>query len=798
MIRAHKEPLAKQPHTPVTEPNPHTHYPDLTPVRGVVLTRNRRGDAVDPTALRQWLRLNKEQFKARKVDLWEPGGNPEILLPLLGEAEHLDLPVSLHTTTRADPAVLPQLKEAGLFDVLLCPTALDPARMTAWADACAAAGLPLRLHLHGGLLVASPGGEVVDVLGGAAVLTIAFSDHYTQDNELPAPPFPRATLSHAIGLLHALADRGPELHLADIPFCRVPEGCWPYVANTPQRLVWHQHYHPDADWFARRMAALPPRRIQQAVELSLGRGASFHNAIDNAVLPWILRKPRGLYWLWFAHKLTRRLPFRRRKHKPLPEDVTYLEQRLEDYRATQQRAMGPVCAQCRLHPICDHHSDAFKAAFPGEPVEAIPGEPCADPLAFRGTASAWYDAIDDARRELPEKRRALAEKAVQIIQEQPPTGEIAAESYAIQDHATDRMPASVRWFSFANAELQSTVLDRLTPPFTLALTFGGGIADRIGFAFGRHARIMCPMTAYSHKIALHVDARGDFVLLRDGVPVAPCGFHDADLVPERLGDVLEPRIAMVNVDGQLVTQTVLVWEGAREQAPSEARHSVIIVCTRFARRLQAVLLALAHQEGIEPGALEVIVGYVPGIDATDDVLDDVQARYPELGVRRIPFGAGRDRAKGFMINECTALASGDWITLVDADILLPPDYFAQLDALGEEAVFAAPEGRYMLSPETTAAILLGEIRPHDDYAALQQGEYRHRESLGLPPGFCQSVRRNVFEEIRYAELDHFEGSDWLFSKQVVDTHGPETRLEGMGVLHLDHGGSQWYGTGKQR
>jgi len=263
---------------------------------------------------------------------------------------------------------------------------------------------------------------------------------------------------------------------------------------------------------------------------------------------------------------------------------------------------------------------------------------------------------------------------------------------------------------------------------------------------------------------------------------------------------VEPRIALINVDGQIVTQTVLLWEGETDRDVEKACHSVVIVCSRFSRRLQAALQALAHQQGRQSGDLEVLVAYVPGVDATDDVLDSLQAVYPALTLRRVPFAPERLRAKGFLINECTALATGEWVTLLDADILLPPDYFARLDALNADEVFAAPEGRHMLDATTSARILLGEFQPWNHYNELRQqaGEYRHQESEGVPPGFCQSLRRSVFDAIRYEELDHFEGSDWSFSRRVMDHFGPVRRLDGMAVLHLDHGGSQWYGTGKQR
>ena len=152
-----------------------------------------------------------------------------------------------------------------------------------------------------------------------------------------------------------------------------------------------------------------------------------------------------------------------------------------------------------------------------------------------------------------------------------------------------------------------------------------------------------------------------------------------------------------------------------------------------------------------------------------------------------------------MINSSAELASGDWFVLLDSDIVVPPDFFARMNALTGDAHYIAPDGRQMLTPKETGAVLLGHINTWDVYGELieGEGEYRRHESDGIPPGFCQCVRRDVFEETRYVEMGHFEGADWLFSKSVIDNFGKETRLEGMRVLHLDHGGSQWYGTEKQ-
>ena len=774
--------------------------PDIPSVRGLVLGQNQRGQSLDPTALRQWLRLSAEQLLVLKVDLWEPVARLERVLPLLEEARLLDLRLSLRTTARTDPDTLAPLIEAGLLDVLLCIDAGEIDLLTRWAEVCVSLEVALRIQLNVRDLGCALSPEALQALSTAKVLTFVLNDPLAPDGSGPNRPLHAQDLDGLIDMAKALSARGPEVHVMDVPFCQVPAELWPYISNRPQQMAHHQHYQNDALDVALTLFPLAPDRIRQYLEIALGRGASFHRGVDHAVLPWILRNPRGHFWLWFLHKLTRRLFRRRARALPLPEDTTALENRLARYRDDRKRALGDACARCRLHPICNHFTEDFGRLVPESAPTPVTGEPVYDPLAFRAHGAVWLDTVDAARFKVSAGLEGLARDARRQIADHTTAREIAAEAYEIEGHFTDRMPASVRWYSFSTAELQSTALARVASPFTLALTVGGGIADAVGFSFGRTARILCPMTAYSHQIVLHVDAAGHYVLLRDGIAVPPAAFHEAHRVPERLGSVVEPRIALINVDGQIVTQTVLLWEGESASAAVKAHHSVVIVCSRFSRRLQATLQALAHQRGLQPGDLEVLVAYVPGIDATDDVLDSLQSVYPALTLRRIPFAPDRLRAKGFLINECTALASGEWVTLLDADILLPPDYFARLDALDTDAVFAAPEGRHMLDAATTARILLGEFRPWDHYNELRQqaSEYRHQESDGVPPGFCQSVRRRVFDAVRYIELDHFEGSDWSFSRRVMDEFGPVRRLDGMAVLHLDHGGSQWYGTGKQR
>jgi hypothetical protein len=375
--------------------------------------------------------------------------------------------------------------------------------------------------------------------------------------------------------------------------------------------------------------------------------------------------------------------------------------------------------------------------------------------------------------------------------------EIAPADYGAENAHVMGSPGANRWCSIANVEKRSTSLGTWDPPVTLQVTVGGGHAEYAGFAFGEHARVLCPMDLLQHTLTLHVDSDGAYVLLRDGAPVRPVEFAGNFYAPRRLPTRLDPRLALWNIDKDIFTQSVLVWEGGGAPGPAlpPPRYSVIVVATRYARRLQAALLALATQADFPLEALEVIVAYVPGLDATDDLLDSLAAAVPALRVVRSPFTEADARAKGRLINESARLARGEWIVLLDADTVLLPHTFAAFERHAAASHFMAPDGRKMLDPESTARILLGRCDPAREWEALLAGpgEWRRREADGMPIGFCQAVRRDCFEAVRYEEHGHFEGADWRFARAVRERFGPETWLEGLPALHLDHGASNWYG-----
>jgi hypothetical protein len=106
----------------------------------------------------------------------------------------------------------------------------------------------------------------------------------------------------------------------------------------------------------------------------------------------------------------------------------------------------------------------------------------------------------------------------------------------------------------------------------------------------------------------------------------------------------------------------------------------------------------------------------------------------------------------------------------------------------------------MLPPDVTAQILLGNVKPWKSWNELLNGpgEFRFREADGVPIGFFQCVRKSCMKKVQYFEMDHFEGADWFFGYYMRKEFGKEHRLSGVPVLHLDHGGSQWFGTAKHR
>lgn len=774
----------------------------LPPTRGIITVHNLYGVSHDLTTLRKWIRLNSAVYKTDRIDVRIDEGERKLWKALSHFADSECVLLSLRIAEGCSYGTVESLLEENVHDICLETTADDIETAEEDLSLFTRHNLPVRVILRATPQLSEKVSHVSNVLKSASAVEIAAFNVFARHVDCINPDKEHAVIAAMNEVARLLRDTSVDIRLTGLPFCLVDIENLPVAFNKRQCFLDHLQYYWNSLEFAERMYRFGSRRLSAAIENLLARKTSVHNLIDAALFPWIQDYPRFYIRVWMFHKLTRRLRFFIPKPRPLPETSEEMDEALVWYSREVMKRSGRICGPCKYRLVCDHLSHTFARHFPNTAISTVSGEPIPATCASVSTRKRYYDAIDQKRLHLPERLLKLADTTRETILRMTPTREISADTYDIEGRYTHHMPGAVRWLSFGAGEMESTVLDRLKPPFVLSYTIGGGIASHAGFSFGRYAKIVCPMVDYSHRLALGVDKDGFYVLLRDGQVVRPTEFEPGTHVPPKLGGVLEPRINLHNVDGMILTQTVLLWEGEQEPCKKipTVKYSVVIISTRYTRRLQAALLSLAHQQGIENGLFEVVVGYVPGIDATDDLLDSIEASFPHLSVVRLPFAEGKIKAKGFMINESLSACSGKWILLMDADILLPPDTFTLLESIADNRHFIAPEGRKMLSPELTAKILLNEIRPWENYQELLQGpgEIRKREADGTPIGFFQCVRREILSRIPYHELDHFEASDWHFGRDVVMNYGWEYRIKDWYVLHLDHGGSQWYGTHKHR
>ncbi len=772
----------------------------IPPSRGLIVTHDHRGRPYAPIDLKRWIRYGRLAHRCGKFDVLDRSAGLSAIGALFEGARELQAVLSLRTDCTAPPPALGILKDQGLHDVFLCPESLGSAHLDGWLSACKEEEIAPRLQVHAPFDKALDAESEAKRLAEAGVVAvnITLSDPFVDRAPCRDADESRNTLDAMGRLATALEGQGVEATILNVPLCVVGDGHLGHAANAPQCALDHQQYERLSYDLASRVYRRGPLYMKRIMLILLAEKTLFVHYIDNYLLPWLLHR----HYLHFAAAFWRRITWPFNFLRNVPKEVPR-EQREEDLAKEHKKAMkqiGRACAPCRLRRICDHETKAFTRMLPGLKVEAQIGEVVASPLHFCAAQPKYYDALDAARRDEGEQRAALAQAAKKRMNERPPDRIIGTGGYSVENAFSQPMEGGIRWHSMTNSEKLSTVLARLEPPFSLAVDFGGGIAEYAGFSVGRRAKVVCPMESYRHTITLHADAEGAYVLLRDGEAVRPVEFTGNCYAPPRLGGVIEPRISLWNIEEAITTHNIRIWEGTPPPVhdPAGVKYSIIIVSTRFTRRLQGVLRSLQHQKDFDLAKLEVIIGYVPGIDATDDLIDSAIIAYPEIRFVRSPFPEQNINSKGYLINESRTLASGEWIMLLDSDTLLPPDMFARIDAVSGEADFIAPDGRKLLTKETTARILLGELDPWEHWDELLDGpgEYRHREAHGVPVGFCQCFKAKYLDELPYTELEHFEWADMAFGMELRKLAGQELRLSGVPVVHLDHGSSQWFGTQK--
>jgi hypothetical protein len=785
---------------PLTTQTSHLQPDSLLPARGLIPLQNRRGKPYQTLDILRWLHLSRLVFKTDKVDLLADARGlaraQEVFAAFASTADSTDAPVSLRVPAHAPVPDLAPFKERGLWDLLLCCDVNSHDAIRPWLEHARQLGLPVRLQvnvpsLYGvtGLVHAETSVEHLQQAPVTAV-SIVINDPFWKPRTCGRGSAREQCITAIARLTQRLHEAGMAVSIVGAPFCMFDQALWPHIENSRQFFAEPQHYNREAYEFALRLHTKSPLLAGKIVKLRAQEGVTYDNPLERRLLDWLFSKHPVRY----GQVLLLRTLLRRRSTTPLPpQAMAHTPQK--DFGT--RRGRNPRCATCSLQLICDQDTPRVLKAFPDLQVQPVSGPVQHDPMLFARRRIHHLDALDKARAAWPQHLAALTAQAAHRVANEAPTEIYGFDSYRALNTFTKPLPGAVRWFSLQSGEKVSTVLEEAAAPFTMAITFGGGMADLIGFSLGRHIRVLCPMIAPSHRLVLHVDADGAYVLLRDGVPVRPIEIPGRFYAPRKLPTLLRPAISIWNVEGSLFTQNLTVWRSPKEQ-PTRGdgrQFSVIIVSTRFSRRLQAVLRCLAHQR-YDRDAFEIIVGYVPGIDATDDTINSAERTYPGLRLVRSPLPERYVRTKGVAINHALDLARGKWHLLLDSDILLPPDFFQRVDAVDGTPSFVGPDRRKMLPPDVTGAVLMGERNPWDEWDSLLDGpgELRIREGGHLPVGYCQCIRAACTERVRYKELDHFEGADWDFITEVEQVCGAGHILEDFAVLHLDHGGSQWYGT----
>ena len=460
------------------------------------------------------------------------------------------------------------------------------------------------------------------------------------------------------------------------------------------------------------------------------------------------------------------------------------------------------CELCSLRLICPGVSPTCAALLDEAELVPAAGPAPTDPLHFLRVHGQTVPPIDVPR--LPHSNRELAQHARSVVGDVTRGREIKSSSYKIHEVPFNKMNGSIEWLPAWERFCQSTVLDRRKRPLTVNATFFGK-ARYVGFSFGPSLQVMCPAVSDRHSVAAHVDVHGNYVLLRDGEEVeavhVPLQVNRAGRLPERL----EPTLAAYGIDRSMVTQAVFLWDESEttvtKRGGGEAVDlSVVVVCTKYSRRLGLLARSIAGQVDFDLSRAELIVAYVPGLDGTEDILDCLSHIRPELGTVGVPFDATHMTHKGFMINQAVNHATGRRVLITDADIIMPPDLLHRLESEYRDHHFVAVEGRKMLDAKTTAELLMGLRDPVTDFNYLRDrapGEKRIGEAKNTPIGYFQCVLRTHLRTVTYGEHSHFEGADMQFSLDIRQAFGHETVMKDTLVLHQDHAGSRWYGTQRQ-
>lgn len=741
---------------------------NLTVSRGLVLSHNHRNKHFRDADLHRWLTYSVRILDCAKLDLLANGLLPQSLLSTVLYAREFSVPVSLRTDGSGTPEGLKHLAREGLDDVLLCPEH-SPESILPWLNACRDLGLPIRLLINPGTIASGHLSDLAHNWKQAGVCSVILVRDDPFHTLISKKTQCDDTCQTAVNTCNLLVDALWDLQIE----CKI-RGFNERDLNERGKVCLIRHaseeiYSPGAVQMA--LSLFP--RSRAVIRTALLTALKMRTVAPDITDKWLTR-------ILFVYV------------KPLFYIQALFPRLFRSVKGTRHAQIEFQQADATLQ---QRHEDLARHLSESAPDTFIHGHVVLD----SHQRPRYLDRVDRERLQQLAMKESLAREA-RDWQSRTEPSKIISENWGASDAFVIPQYGATAWMTNLSGHRVSHSLGVWERPFIVSTTVGSGMAEAVGFTLAGNTTLMCPMVESRHTVSLYVTREGYYVLMRDGIPVEPILYPGEYAAPGRLSSSHPVSFLMVSaldIEKRIAFSPLKFWEGAcldSTENKSSPKYSVVIFCTRFARRVSAALQCLLHQKDFDLSKLEVLVAFIPGLDATEDVLESMKQAHPELTIYPQSFSKQHVRSKGYVLNQCMERARGEWVMLLDADTLVPPFLFSTLEKEEQEQSFIFPSGRALIGPQDTAAILLGDIRPWKDWDTLlaRADNLLLNESLGVPIGYCQCFRKSIFDKIRYPEYEHFQGADFEFGQALRKLCGQEYRLD-FPVLHLDHQGSQWFG-----
>lgn len=224
--------------------------------------------------------------------------------------------------------------------------------------------------------------------------------------------------------------------------------------------------------------------------------------------------------------------------------------------------------------------------------------------------------------------------------------------------------------------------------------------------------------------------------------------------------------------------------------------SILVACNRYLQRFRVFAQSIIRQN-YDLQQVEVVVANPHSPDGLSNFMKVLKSATAESGpdFKEVLADETFYRNRGYLVQRAFEASSGEVILGMDCDLILPPNFLATLAPLvADDARHVFGVYRRFLTPRTTDRILAGQLDPHTDLQSLLQEDQQEEQGYRGVLGYCQAVRRELWEKMGYPEeFDNIARSDVAFVERLAQ-HGIQPHfLQDLAVLHLHHE-RDWEGT----